>query len=142
MATRWFLSRVVTRTIGDEEKTELAIELVRKPDGSPWWPDGTGKRHAYIPAQGWGLSIVDVGLAGRATVPVPNDPDVFALPEHGLDTKVQAMHGPSRAAMTSWIQSLGVATDFIQAADGYREVIRHLGRIGKPDFDETTFGEF
>jgi hypothetical protein len=145
-ATRWFLSKIVTRTIAEGENVDTvtgpAIDLTRGPDGGPFWPAGTRKRYAYSGnQQGWLLAIVDASEAGYITCPTPDDPDVLALPDIGLDARLSTIAAEPAVYLRDFLASIGVAYTW-SSADSYRRLIRALGRVGKPDFDEDVFGEF
>lgn len=68
-----------------------------------------------------------------------NDPLMHPLPQVDLDVKVSSIHTATKNKMITTLKSLGVDTAFIQTTDGYREVIRGIGRINNPDFDENKF---
>lgn len=68
-----------------------------------------------------------------------NDPLMHPLPDMPLDAKVSSIHTPTKNAMLSKLAALGVDTSWIGTADGYREVIRGIGRINNPNFDENSF---
>lgn len=162
---RYFLSKLVTRTIDEENYTELAIDLQFHADGSQFWPLGTARTHARAPGQNWGLTLVDVSQAFRLfmnpsgspvldpqgkpvtvplllpTVPVPTDPNVYAMPEHGMDTKISTIHLPTLMSLRTFIGAIGLDPNIIDNSDGYRSLIRTLGRVGDPGFDENTFGQ-
>lgn len=142
MSTRWFLTKIGTRSIGSYQAKGLILELVRKPDGSPFWPDNTRMRFAYADdSQGWALAIVDVSQAGLATVPVPEDPDVLAMPDVGLDVRLQSIAAGPAAEFRIFMDTLGITYTW-GIADAYRALVRRLGRIGDPAFDEDAFGTF
>jgi hypothetical protein len=145
-ATRWFLSKIVTRTIveGDSSYpvTGPAIDLVFKADGTPYWPAGTRKKYVYSGnQQGWLLAIVDASEAGYVTCPTPNDPDVLALPDIGLDNRMSAIGAEPMVYLRDFLTSIGVPYTW-GSADTYRSMIRALGRVGDAAFDEDVFGEF
>lgn len=70
---------------------------------------------------------------------VLSDPKMHALPDVALDVKVSSIHTPTKTAMINKLKSLGVDTSWINTTDGYREVIRGIGRINNPNFDENAF---
>ncbi len=145
MASRWFVSKIVTINAGTEDEvTDLAIDLVKKPDGTFFWPWGTRKWYAYKDqSQGWALVLVNVDLAEMPTVPVPKDPNIFAMPDFGMDVKLSAMNSATRTKMLDYLTALGIdATALATASDGYRDMIRGIGRKGVPTFDENSFGQF
>jgi hypothetical protein len=82
----------------------------------------------------WALCVVEaddhVGLV--------KDPDIIVLPVYALDAKVSAMHTATRTALVNRLKARGIPTDFIGNADGFREVIRTIGRLHNPGFDEDS----
>lgn len=80
----------------------------------------------------WGLCILETENLGQAM----SDPDIVVLPQYALDAKVSAMHTPTKTAMVNALKRRGIPTDWIGNADGFREVIRTLGKMQNPGFDE------
>lgn len=68
-----------------------------------------------------------------------NDPKMHPLPDVALDMKVSSIHTPTKNKMIADLQALGIATSFIGGTDGYREVIKAIGKINNPAFDENKF---
>lgn len=67
------------------------------------------------------------------------DGAIDALPVFPLDGKVSAIQTATKNAMVSDLQARGIDTAFIGNADGYRDVIRGIGRTLEPAFDENHF---
>lgn len=67
------------------------------------------------------------------------DPKMIPLPDVALDVKVSSIHTPTKNAMIAKLKALGVDTSWIATTDGYREVIRGIGKINNPAFDENNF---
>jgi hypothetical protein len=80
----------------------------------------------------WSLCIVE----SENIAPAMSDSDVIVLPQYSLDAKVSAMHTPTKTAMVNAMKKLAIPTDWIGNADGFREVIRTLGKMHTPAFDE------
>jgi hypothetical protein len=53
--------------------------------------------------------------------------------------KVSSIHTATKNNMVAKLKQLKIDTSFIQTTDGYREVIRGIGRINNPLFDENNF---
>lgn len=68
-----------------------------------------------------------------------NNPNMIPLPQVDLDIKMSAIHTATKNKLIAGMQSLGIDTSFIGNADGYRDVIRGIGRIINPSFDENNF---
>jgi hypothetical protein len=64
---------------------------------------------------------------------------VNVFPDFPLDSKVTSMHTPTRQAMAAMLLSRGFSTDFLNGADGFRDVIREVGRQLDPAFNEVHF---
>lgn len=134
---RLFLSNIVTVDIGGETFTGPAIDILRKPDGTFFWPEGTTKRHLDYTGFDWTLSVVTHPI----NVPIPNDPRVDMLPDYSLDAKVSAMHAPTLSAMKQAMSKRGISTGFLDdRVDGFREVVRAIGQAINPGFNESYFG--
>ena len=88
-----------------------------------------------IPVNKFALVLVKTRDHAR----IINDPLMHPLPQVDLDVKVSSIHTATKNAMVAKLKKLGVDTAYIQTTDGYREVIRGLGRTNNPDFDENKF---
>ena len=80
----------------------------------------------------WALCVVD----SEDHAGLIKDPDIIAFPQYALDAKVSAMHTATKTAMVNRLKAKKIPTDFIGNADGFREVIRTIGRLHNPAFDE------
>lgn len=99
----------------------FTAEYASNPDGSPTHP--------------WGIVIASGKKHGLAR----NVPGIDPLPVYPLDVKMSAMNAATQADLGARLQARGVNTSFIGAADGFRDVIRGLGRLHRADFDENNF---
>lgn len=88
-----------------------------------------------IPTNKFALVLVK----SRDHAKLVNDPKMAAMPDVSLDMKVSSIHTPTKNKMINDLKRLGIDTSFIQTTDGYREVIRGIGKINNPDFDENKF---
>lgn len=91
-------------------------------------PDGT-------PALPW--CLVNVNAANH--LPLLADLRIKPMPDFPLDGKVAAIQKLTRDSMTAALANLGIDTAFISRADGYREILRTVGQIHDPAFDENNF---
>ena len=66
------------------------------------------------------------------------DPRCVPMPDFPLDGKVNAMHNATKSQMETRLAARGILLN-LAAADGYRDVIRGLGRLLNPRFDENNF---
>lgn len=84
------------------------------------------------PTSTWTLAIID---AENHTL-ADSDPDCILLPAFALDSKVSSMHFPTKTVMVNRLNEFGIDTSFVAGTDGFREIIRTLGRNGNAAFDE------
>lgn len=87
------------------------------------------------PVHPWTLTVA----VGQKHGLLSNHPDVDPLPDYPFDAKLSAMHLPTKTQMIEKMQLRGIDTGFITNADGFRDVIRTLGRRHVADFDENNF---
>ena len=67
------------------------------------------------------------------------DSTLDALPEFPLDGKVSSIQTATKNAMIAKLKARSIDTGFIAGTDGYREVIRGIGKTLEPAFDENNF---
>lgn len=88
------------------------------------------------PALPWCLVFADfVDQAAALAVP-----GVFAMPEVAYDAKVSTMSGATTTAMFNAFAERGIPLDIAPSERAYRRVIRALGQMLEPAFDETVGG--
>ena len=87
------------------------------------------------PLHPWCLVLVATQNHGQLTA----DQTINALPDFPLDGKVSAIQTSVKNTMLAKLQARGIDTSFINGTDGYREVIRGIGRTIEPAFDENNF---
>lgn len=87
------------------------------------------------PASAYALVLV----AAINHVPLLSDADLDALPDFPKDAKVNAMHAATKTAMRAAMTRRGIPTDSADNADGYRDVIRAIGRALNSNFHEDNF---
>lgn len=88
-----------------------------------------------VPVLPWAL----VRVATNNHAPLINTPGVDALPDYPLDGKVSSIHTATKNAMLARLQSRGIDTSFVGAADGFRDVVRGLGLMLNATFSEDSF---
>lgn len=131
MTRRYYLSRVdlvpdgesgdmMTKLKASDYGQVLASNIKLNQDGTLAFP--------------WALCVVEA----KNHAALLADPDIMGFPVYALDAKVSAMHGPTKTAMVNALAARGINTAFIGSADGFREVIRTLGRMHNPAFDENS----
>lgn len=67
--------------------------------------------------------------------------DIDQLPDIALDNKVAAMHTPTKNKMANDLKARGFNVD-VDNSDGFREVIRAVGKQLDAAFDENKFDVF
>lgn len=88
-----------------------------------------------LPLFAWTLVLVEAQNHGQLI----SDGAIDPMPEFPLDGKVSAIHNATKNDMLARLQARGIDTTFIGNADGYRDVIRGVGRHLEPTFDENNF---
>lgn len=82
---------------------------------------------------GWALALV----AAADHRGLLRDAKLDALPEFPLDAKLNAMQSTARSALDAALQRRAGIT--VNGADGYRDLIRQVGRKLDPNFHENAF---
>lgn len=67
------------------------------------------------------------------------DTTIDALPDFPLDGKVSAINTATKNRMISTLERRGIDTSFVSNADGYRDMIRGIGKGLDLNFDENHF---
>lgn len=136
MAKRIYLSPV--QDFGGEDG--LMCTVLRMPNGSqrPCHP-GTVAQIISQNADGtlampWGMVFADF-IDQQAALSVPG---VFAMPEIDYDARVSTMSGATSGAMFVAFEERNIPLDIAPSERAYRRVIRALGNILAPGFDETV----
>lgn len=126
---RYYVSKIIgTGAFGDAYRTKISDYGVNHSEEVP--TDANG-----VPTSTWSLVIVNTVNHG----PLLADPDLDVLPDFPMDAKMAAMHANTRSGMEQKLQARGINTTFLATVDGYRDVIRGLGRKLNPDFSENNF---
>jgi len=137
MSKRYYLCGIV----GDGSSPENAQRPAIRDDLGPGdslevvYPPADPNTGLYPPGS---TCLVIVGKRNHA--PLVAKQGVDALPDVALDVKLSAVHKPTRDAMKARILARGLAFDEA-GLDGYREVIRSLGRqiSGSSTWNENAF---
>lgn len=103
--------------------------------GVNWVGSIPSDQNTGLPLFNWTLVLVEAQNHGALIADGAIDP----LPDFPLDGKVSAIHAATKNAMIAKLQAHGIDTAFIGGTDGYREVIRGIGRQLEPAFDENNF---
>lgn len=95
----------------------------------PVGPDGQ-------PTSTWALCHV----AAKDHAVLRSDKRIDPLPDFPMDGKVSAVNEQTRSAMKAALNRRGLpAAAIVDGKDGYREVIRAVGRALNPAFSEDSF---
>lgn len=87
------------------------------------------------PAFSWALVLVEAVNHGKILA----DAAIDALPDFPLDGKVSAIQTATKNRMLEAMTARGINTSFVGSADGYRDVVRGIGRALEATFDENHF---
>lgn len=131
MASRYYLCDVVgdgtednpyRAALEDEPGIDgIATVIASGPDGRPVYP--------------YALCVVESDDHQR----LRNRKNVDVLPEVSLDNRMSAVSQVARARLDNAISRRNIPTTGLQVAEGYRDVIRLLGRRLDPAFDPDAF---
>lgn len=131
MAKRYYLCDL----IGDGQSPETAYRAVVQDYGvnhvaefPPQNADGTYSRMQCL---------VLVNAANH--LPLLNDSRIDPAPDVSLDVKVAAVHRQTMQKFEDRAKARGYDTGVFSTADGFRDVIRGLGRQLSPNFHEENF---
>ena len=129
MAKRYYLATVIVDVDpvegGPRVRAKTAFYAISQSAVIPSGPDG-------MPLFNWALVVVN----GVNHAPLLADSQIDALPDVPLDVKVNAITTSVRQDMSAALARRGIAAAVITQADGYRDVIRGLGRVLQADFNE------
>lgn len=128
MAKRYYLTDIIGdggpdnpyRPALAEHGVDYVAEIATGPDGRP--------------TSSWALALV----AAPNHTPLLSDQRLDALPAFPLDAKVNALQTQARNRMQQALARRGIAVD-VASADGYRDVVRGIGRQLNPAFSEENF---
>lgn len=87
------------------------------------------------PARNWCLVLADV----LDHTPLEQDAELHPLPVYPFDGRLSAMERTALQRLETRLQALGVDTSQFKASDGYRLVVRFVGRHLEPAFNEQTY---
>ncbi|MCC6530922.1 MAG: hypothetical protein IT531_00095 [Burkholderiales bacterium] len=91
-------------------------------------PDGT-------PVHDWCIVLA----SGKNFALAAGNPDIDLLPDYPLDVKVSAMATPTKTAAFGRLMARSIDVSDLSSADGYRDLIRALGRKQDAAFHEDAF---
>lgn len=84
----------------------------------------------------WALVVVEA----KNHAQLLKDSDIQALPDVALDIRLAAVQKKSLDNMkTDFESKWGIDPKFADTQDGFRDIIRYLGRLHNPNFDENNF---
>jgi len=87
------------------------------------------------PTATWALCLVDAPNHAALIA----DPALRVLPDFPLDGRLTALSPSGRTAAEAAVTHFGIATDTLDFSNGYRELIRSIGRRLIPSFNENNF---
>lgn len=137
MARRYYLTTLIgANTYADPIRTTIEARIRELQVADPAYAASIA---TAMPANARPGDTVLALLNVPDHTPFLADPRNDPLPEFPLDGRVAAIHGPTKAAMVAAMERRRIPTDDVDRADGFRDVIRSLGRRGKPEFNEDAF---
>lgn len=89
----------------------------------------------HKPGTPWALCLV----SGNKHALVQALEGTDALPDVSLDIRVGAVEAKAKVKLRADLKKRGIDNKFIDAVDGYREVIRTVGRLLNSQFHEDNF---
>lgn len=126
---RYYVSSIIgDGSIENPYRPRVADHGVAWAGNIPTGPDGK-------PTSTWALVVVDA----KNHAALIADKDIDDLPDFPLDGKVSAIQNATKTTMKTKLAKRGIPTAFIDGTDGYREVIRGVGRLLQADFNENDF---
>jgi len=131
---RWVLSKIVSDPEpGLGNVYRMAIQ--RYPDLDFAFGEIPVDPDTGIPTKLYGFALI----ASKNMARFAGDPNIDVLPDFPLDGKISAMHGPTKAAMLENFVRYGIPTGIVNNADGFRDVVRGIGRTINASFVEDAF---
>jgi hypothetical protein len=127
---RYYMVDIIgSGTDDDPYRPALDFAGIRYAGVIPSNPDGT-------PASTWALCIV----AAKDHNMLRNDSRIDALPDFPMDGKVSAINNATKGLMKAALTRRNLnANTLVEDKDGYRDVIRGIGRALEPAFSEDKF---
>jgi hypothetical protein len=136
MAKRIFISPV--QNYGGEVGYACTVTMQNNGTPRPTRPGSTAQLIAINPdgtlGKTWGLVFADFEDQSDALAV----PGVYAMPEVEYDARVSTMSGATSTAMFLAFTERGIPLTIAPSERAYRQVIRALGRLIEPGFDETV----
>ena len=123
MAKRYYLCDVVAKQQEDGSTANVAV--IADYDVS------------FVAVTGSGQALCLVNADNHTQL--LNDNRIDALPIFPLDAKISAMHITSKNEMMSNLTKRNFSTGLISPDDGYRDVIKNIGKSLTLAFDENNF---
>jgi hypothetical protein len=135
MAKRYYLSDIIgTGDEFDPYRPAVADMGVNWVGSIPTHPEGHPEHGR--PVHTWALVLV----AAKDHAAVRAHAGVDPLPDFPLDGKVQAINAATKGLMKAALTRRGLNADnLVDAKDGFREVVRGIGKAIDPVFDEDRF---
>lgn len=87
-----------------------------------------------LPLKDWCLCVV----AAKDHSQLRKDADIDPLPDFPMDGKVSSIHTNTKNDMVNKLKKRNINTAFLASTDGYREVIKEVGKQLNPNFDENA----
>lgn len=121
-ASNWVAKPI--KTLAGKAKTVINTVTPTVPNA-----DGTGF------AGQWALCLIETPAHGSLLA----DADLTVFPDLTLDAKVSSMAATERNTLQNRLAARGIDISTIHPDDGYRMVLRKVGRMHQPSFSENDF---
>lgn len=134
MAKRWIISNIVADQDPDLG-TFYRMAIQRYPNLHYAFGEIPSDPVTGLPTKTFGFALVASADMAR----FKDDPEIDVLPDFPLDGKIAAMHGPTKTALKAMLTKHGIASSYADNADGFRDVIRAIGKEINTTFVEDSF---
>jgi hypothetical protein len=92
-----------------------------------------------VNVMGDGATWALVRVATKDHRPLLTDPRLDVLPDFPMDARMNAMQTAARNRMEQALSRRGIDVGLVAGADGFRDLVRALGRKHDPQFHEDAF---
>ena len=131
---RWVLCKIESVT-DDDLGTWYRMAIQRYPDFNFEFGEIPVDPNTGIPTKTFGFALI----SSRDMARFRSDNDIHIFPDFPLDAKVNAMQVQTRQGISDAMSRFGVDSQLLTQADGFRDLIRGIGREIRLDFVEDAF---
>lgn len=129
---RYYLSKI----IGDGKSPETAFKpKIGLIPGLNYVSEIKTDPATGVPVEQYALCMA----AAKNHSAILSDTDNRALPDVPLDVKMNAINAATKSKFVSDLAFFGIDSAFVNSSDGFRDSVRHLGKLLNTNFDENNF---